>query len=165
MDITLRQFWAESGYDRDDKSYRLYGKVANAIVKRLKPLWSHFGLSRPRVGFSFLQHPCVAIYIAETQDKPIILLDCYAHALVAPSKTELLASFRVSIAHELVHACLDYLGLECEEHFEHEDEIERIARDLCLFNNYPEAINSIIALLSNEAASCFLKDVDIKQAA
>lgn len=123
--ISLDQFWAESGYEKDWTATKKFSGGLKSLRKNLVSICKALDDQRPRINFAKLETH-VATYISETCPEPIILLDAKRHLVGDDNYRMDWFQLEISIVHELVHSYLDFMGLQTWQH--PEDEVEFCCR-------------------------------------
>jgi hypothetical protein len=101
-------------------------EVSSAIAA-LRNLCKALRLHRPRIHYTDDLAGC-ACYCSGSQDWPVIVI---SPGPFADPDIDLRRGVESTLAHELMHAYLETLGLDCCDYEHPEDEIEDLARRYC----------------------------------
>ena len=135
--ISIREVMND--YVRYEKPPASFIEAVNMALTKLKPLYKSLGLHKPRV--AAIHSLYAGCYINGSCTDPIILLCPDSH----DDEDEVL----VSITHELIHAYLDSMGLDCADH--DEDLVEHVARSYCITYNIDDLLNTLNQTLRKAA--------------
>lgn len=108
-----------------------HSKALKKAIRTTKPLWKGLHLHKPRVVFVELEDDAVAKYVSGTMDYPVFVLCLKNIERVAKEsgmdKRELEIGYKGNIAHELIHAYLESVGVDPLDH--DEERIEQFTRE------------------------------------